>query len=159
MKSWLQDDNVEMYSTYNEGKCIAAEKFIRTLKNKIYKYMTSISQNVYFDKLDNILNEYNNTCHKSIKIKSIDVKSRTCFNFGAENNYKDPKFDVSDYLKISKYIDIFGKFNTPNWSEEVFVIKKVKNTVPWTEVIEDINDEEVVEHFMKKNCKKQIKQS
>ena len=126
MKSWLQDDNVEMYSTYNEGKSIAAEKFIRTLKNKIYKHMTSISQNVYFDKLDNILNEYNNTYHKSIKIKSIDVKSRTCFNFGAENNYKDPKFDVSDYLRISKYIDIFGKVNTPNWSEEVFVIKKVK---------------------------------
>ena len=109
MKSWLQDDNVEMYSTYNEGKSIAAEKFIRTLKNKIYKYMTSISQNVYFDKLDNILNEYNNTYHKSIKIKSIDVKSRTCFNFGAENNYKDPKFDVSDYLRISKYINFLEK--------------------------------------------------
>ena len=109
MKSWLQDDNVEMYSTYNEGKSIDAQKFIRTLKNKIYKYMTSISQNVYFDKLDNILNEYNNTYHESIKIKSIDVKSRTCFNFGAENNYKDPKFDVSDYLRISKYINFLEK--------------------------------------------------
>ena len=77
MKSWLEKNDIEMYSTHNEGKSVIAERFIRTLKNKIYKYMTSISKNVYIDKLDDIVNEYNNTCHRTIKMKSVDVKDDT----------------------------------------------------------------------------------
>ena len=68
-KKWLQDNDIVMYSTNNEGKSVIAERFIRTLKNKIYKYMTSISKNVYIDKLDDIVNKYNNTYHSTIKIK------------------------------------------------------------------------------------------
>ena len=114
-----------MYSTHNEGKSVVAERFIRTLKSKIYKYMTSISKNVnvYIDKLDNIVDEYNNTYHTTIKMKPIDVKDNTYINTSKEIN-KDPKFKVGDRVRISKYKNIFAKEYMPNWSEEVFVIKK-----------------------------------
>ena len=82
MKSWLEKNDIEMYSTHNEGKSIVPERFIRTLKNKIYKHMTSISKNVYIDKLDDIVNEYNNTKHRTTKTKPIDVKDNTYINFG-----------------------------------------------------------------------------
>ena len=83
-KKWLRD-NIVMYSTHNEGKSVVAERFIRTLKSKIYKYMTSISKNVYIDKLDVIVNEYNNTYHTTIKMKPIDVKDNTYINTDKKN--------------------------------------------------------------------------
>ena len=143
-----------MYSTHNEGKSVVAERFIRTLKSKIYKYMTSISKNVYINKLDDIVNEYNNTYHTTIKMKPIDVKDNTYVNTDKEINYKDPKFKVGDRARISKYKIIFAKCYTPNWSEEVFVIKKVKNNVPWTYVINDLNSEKVIGTFYKKELQK-----
>ena len=88
-KKWLQDNDITMYLTHNEGKSVVAERFIRTLKNKIYKYMTSISKNVYIDKLDDIINECNNTYHKTIKMKPIDVKDNTYINTGKDVNDKD----------------------------------------------------------------------
>ena len=83
-----------MYSTHNEGKSVVAERFIRTLNNEIYKYMASISKNVYIDKLDDIVNEHNNTYHRTIKIKPIDVKDNTYIDFGEEVNDKDPKLKL-----------------------------------------------------------------
>ena len=115
-----------MYSTNNEGKSVVAERFIKTLKSKIYKYMTSISKNVHIDRLDDIVNEYNNTYHTTIKKKPIDVKDNAYINTDKETNDKDPKFKVGDCVRTSKYKNIFAKGYTPNWSEEVFVIKKVK---------------------------------
>ena len=151
-KKWLRD-NV-MYSTHNEGKSVVAERFIRTLKSKIYKYMTSISKNVYINKLDNIVNEYNNTYHTTIKMKPIDVKDNTYINTDKDINYKYPKFKVGDRVRISKYKNIFAKGYTPNWSEKVFVIKKVENTVPWTYVINDLNGEEIIGTFYGKELQK-----
>ena len=90
-----------MYSTNNEGKSVVAEKFIRTLKNKIYKHMTSVSKNVYIDKLDDIVNEYNNTYHRTNKMKPIDVKDKTYINSIKEFNDFKIKFD--DHVRISKY--------------------------------------------------------
>ena len=113
-----------MYSTHNEGKSVVAERFIRTIKSKIYKYMTSISKNVYIDKLNDIVDEYNNTYHTTIKMKLIDVKDNTYINPDKEINNKDPKFKVGDHVRISKYKSIFAKGYMPNWSEEVFGIKK-----------------------------------
>ena len=104
-----------MYSTNNKGKSVAAERFIRTTKNKTYKYMTSISKNVYIDKLDNIIKKYNNTFHKSIKIKAVDVKDNTYINFKTEVNDKNPKFKVGNHVRISKYKDNFAKGYIPNW--------------------------------------------
>ena len=152
-KKWLRD-NVIMYSTHNEGKSVVAERFIRTLKSKIYKYMTSISKNVYNDKLDDIVDEYNNTYHTTIKMKPIDVKDNTYINTSKEINNKDPKFKVGDRVRISKYKNIFAKGYMPNWSEEVFVIKKIKNTILWTYVINDLNDEEIIGTFYEKELQK-----
>ena len=153
-KKWLQDNNIVMYSTHNERKSVVAERFIRTLKGKIYKYMTSISKNAYIDKLNDIVDEYNNTYHTTIKMKPIDVKDNIYINTSKEINNKDPKFKVGDHVRISKYKNIFAKGYILNWSEEVFVIKKVKNTIPWTYVIDDLNGEEIIGTFCEKELKK-----
>ena len=113
-KKLLRDNDIVMYSTHYEGKSVVAEKFIRTLKSKIYKYMTSISKNVYIDKLDDIVHEYNNAYHTTIKMKPIDAKDNTYINTDKETNDKDPKFKVGDRVRISKYKNIFAKGYTPN---------------------------------------------
>ena len=115
-----------MYSTHNEGKSIVAERFLRTLKSKIYKHMTAVSKNVYFDVLNDIVDEYNNTYHRTIKMKPIDVKSYFFAEYNDESNEKNPKFEVGDHVRISKYKNIFAKGYAPNWSEEIFVVKKNK---------------------------------
>ena len=114
-----------MYSVHIEGKSVVAERFIRTLKNKIYKYLTTISKNVYIDKLDDIVNKYNNTYHRTIKMKPVDIKPSTYIDYSKEINDEDPKFKIGDIVKISKYKKFFAKGYLPNWSEEVYVIKKV----------------------------------
>ena len=91
--------------------------------------MTSISKNVFIDKLDDIVNEYNNTYYRTIKMKPIDAKDNTYINVDKEVNDNDPKFKVGDRVRISKYKKIFAKGYTPNWSKEIFVIKKIKNTI------------------------------
>ena len=146
-----------MYSIYNEGTSVIAEQFIRALKNKIYKCMNSVSKNVYIDKLDDIVKKYNNTYHNTIKIKPVDVKSNTSINSSKENNNKDPKFKIGDIARISKYKNIFANGYIPYWSGEVFVIKKVKNTVPWIYVISDLNGEEIVGTFYEKELQKKKK--
>ena len=109
--------------------------------------MTSISKNVYIDKLD-IVNEYNNKYHTSIKTKPVMLKIIYIYIFfKKEINDKDPKFKVGDHVRISKYKNIFAKGYMPNWSEEIFIIKKIKNTVPWTYVINDLNGEEIIGTF------------
>ena len=153
-KKWLQNNDIVMYSTHIEGKSVLAERLIGTLKSKIYKYMTSISKNVYIDKLDDIVDEYNNTYHTTIKMKPIDVEDNTYINTDKKTNVKDPKFKVGDRVRISKYKNIFAKGYTPNWFEEVFIIKKAKNTVPWTYVINDLNGEEITGTFYEKQLQK-----
>ena len=103
-----------MYSTNNEGKFFIAQRFIRTLKNRIYKPMTLISKNVYIDKLDDIVKKHNNTYHTSIKMKPVDVKDNTYIDFKKESNDKNPKFKVGDHVRISKYKSIFAKEYMPN---------------------------------------------
>ena len=137
-----------MYSTNNEGKFVIAERFITKLKNEIYKYMTSISKNIYIDKIDDIVKEDNNKYQTSIKMKPVDVMDNTYINFKKEINDKNPTFKVGDYVRISKYENIFAKGYMPNWPEEIFVINKIKNTVPWTYVINDLNGEEIIGTFL-----------
>ena len=113
-----------MYSTYNDGKSVVAERFIKTLKSKICKHMTAISKNVYFDVVDDIVDEYNNTYHRTIKMKPIDVGDDSFAEYNEESDEKDPKFKVGDHVRISRYKNIFTEGYTPNCSEEIFVIKK-----------------------------------
>ena len=148
-----------MYSIHNEGKYVGVERFIRTLKTKIYKYMISISKNVYIDKLDDIVNEYNSIYHRKIKMKRVDVKDNTYIDsmelHSTElHSNKDPKFKVGHHVRISKCKNIFPKGYSPSWSEEVFVIKKVKNTVPLKYVINDLNGDEIIGVFCKKQLQK-----
>ena len=147
-----------MNSIHNEGKSVVAERFIRTLKTKIYKYITSLSKNVYIDNLNDIVNECSNTHHRTIKMKPVDVKNNTYIDSmelhsSKEVNDKDPKFKVSDHVRILKYKNVFAKGYTSNWYEEVFVIEKVKNTVPWTYVINDLNGDEIIGTFYEKKKK------
>ena len=130
-----------MYSIHNEGKSVVAEKFIRTLKTKIYKCMTSVSKNVYINKLDDVVGEYNNTCHRTIKMKPVDIKDNTYIHFKKEVNDKDRKFKVGDHIRISKYKNVSAKPYTPYWPEEGFGVSKIKNTVPCTYVVNDLNGE------------------
>ena len=118
-----------MHSTNNEGKSVIAERFIRTLNNKICRYMNSISKNVYIDKLHDIVTEYSNTYHTSIKMKTVDVKDNTYINFKKGIDKKDPKFTVGDHVRISRYKNVFEKAYMPNWSEKIFIIKKIKSTM------------------------------
>ena len=116
--------------------------------------MTSVSKNVYIDILDDIINKYNNTYHSTIKMKPVDVKSNTYAGSRKEISNKDPKFKVGDIVRISEYKNTFATGYTPNWSGEVFVIKKVKNTMPWAYVINDLNGKEIVGTFYEKELQK-----
>ena len=102
LKRFLKINNIEMYSTYNEGKSVVAERFIRTLKNKIFKHMAAVSRNVYFDVLDIIVDKYNNTVYRSIKMKPMDVTSNFYAEYNEDANEKDTKFKVGDHIRISK---------------------------------------------------------
>ena len=130
-KRFLKINGIEMYSTCNEGKSVVAERFIKTLKNKIVKHMTAVSKKFYFDVLDDIVNKNNNAVHRSIKMKAIDVTSDSYAEYNEDSSEKDSKFKVGDRVRISKSKNIFAKGYTQNWSEEVFVVSKIKNTVPW----------------------------
>ena len=98
-----------MYSAHNEGKSVVAERCIRTLKSKIYKCLTSVSKNVYIDKLDDIANRYDNTYHTAIKMRPIDVKPNTYIDSGKKINEKDPKFKIGGNVRISKHKNVFFK--------------------------------------------------
>ena len=141
---------------HKEGKSVVAEKFIRTLKKKIYKYMSSVSQNVHIDKLDDIVNKYSNTYHRTINMKLVDVKPNTDINSSQEINDKDPKFEMGNIVRISKYKNIFAKGYVPNWSEEVFVNKTSKTLFRRHVLIVILKAKKLLERFTKKDCKKQI---
>ena len=102
---------------------------------------TLVAKNLYIDKLDDIVGEYNNTYHRTIKMKPVDVKDNTYIHFKKEVNDKDRKFKVGDHIRISKYKNVSAKRYTPYWPEEGFVVSKIKNTVPCTYVVNDLNGE------------------
>ena len=152
----MKINNIEMYSTYNEGKSVFAERFIRTLKSKIFKHMGAVSKNVYFDVLDDILNKYNNTVHRTIKMKPIDVTADSYAKYNEDFNVTKPKFKVGDHVRISKYKNIFAKGYTQDWLEEFFVFSKIEDTVPWIYVISDFNGELITGGFYEKELQKTI---
>ena len=154
-KKWLSDNDIIMYSTFNEGKSVVAERFIRTLKNKLYKHMAATGKNVYYDVLDDIVNEYNNTKHSTIKMKLMDVKDNKRV-YIAEHNEKDSTFKVGDRVRISKFKNIFAKGYTPNWSREIIIVNKINDTVPFTYNIKDLNDEEIISSFYDRELQKSI---
>ena len=116
--------------------------------------MTANLENVYFNVLNDIVGEHNNTYHKTIKVKPIVVKYDSFAEYNEESNKNDLKFKVGDYARISKYKNIFAKRYTPNRSKDIFVLKQIKNAVPWTYVISDLNGEEIIDSFYEKELQK-----
>ena len=112
--------------------------------------------NVYYDVLDEIVNKYSNTINRTIKMKPMDDTSDSYAEHNEDSNKIDLKFNVGDHVRISKYKNIFAKGYTPNWSEELFVVSRIKNTVPWTYVISDLNGEPISGSLYEKNCKKLV---
>ena len=171
-KKWLSDNDINMYSTYKEGKSVVAERLIRTLKNKLYKHMTATGKNVYYDVLDDVVNKYNNTKHITIKMKPIDVGDNTTKSTAGpsslersaiarnkrvyvdEHNEKDSRFKVGDRVRISKFKNIFAKGYTPNWSNEIFIVNKINDTIPYTYNLKDLNDEEIIGSFYDRELQK-----
>ena len=151
-EKWLSD-NDNMYSTYNEGKSVVAERFIRTLKNKLYKHMTATGKHIHYDVLDDVVNKYNKTKHSTIKTKPIDVKNNKRVYID-EHNEKDSKFKVGDRVRISRYKNIFPKGYAPNWSSEIFIVNKINDRVPYTYNLKDLNDEEIIGSFYDKELQK-----
>ena len=144
-----------MYSTYNEGKSVVAERFIRTLKNKLYKHMTATGKNVYYV-LDDVVNKYNNTKHSTIKMKPIDVIDNKRV-YTDEYNEKDSRFKIGDRVRRSRYKNIFAKgYPPPIWSKEIFIVDKIKDTVAYTYNLKDLNDEEIIGSFYDKGLQKSI---
>ena len=155
-KKWLSDNNIIIYSTYNEGKSVVAERFIRTLKNRLHKYMTATGKNVYYDVLDDEVNKYNNTKHSTIKMKPIDVKDNNKRVYIDEHNEKESRFKVGDRVRISKFKNIFAKGYTPNWSKEIFIVNRINDTVPYTYNMKDLNNEEIIGSFYDRELQKSI---
>ena len=120
------------------------------LKNKIFKHLTAISKNVYFDVLDDFVSKYNNTVHRTIKMKPIDVTDDSYLEYNDNCNKKYPKFKVGDHVRISKQKNIFAKRYAPNWPEEVFVVSRIKNTVLRSYVVSDLNGAEITGSFYEK---------
>ena len=145
-----------MYSTYNEGKSVVAERFIRTLKNKLYKHMAATGKNVYYGVLDDVVNKYNNTKHSTIKMKPIDVGYNNKRVYIDEHNEKDSKFKVGDRVRISRYNNIFAKGYAPNLIREIFIVDKINDTVPYTYNLKDLNDEEIIGSFYDKELQEYI---
>ena len=156
LKNWLKDEGIEMYSTYNEGKSVVAARFITTLKNKLYKHMTAIGKNVYWNVLDDVVAKYNDTINRSIGMKPKDVKNDKKSVYVEESNEKSARFSVGDRVKISKFKNIFAKGYTPNWSKEIFVVNKIKNTAPWTYELKDLNDEDIIGSFYDRELQKTV---
>ena len=116
--------------------------------------MTSIGKNVYYDVLDDVVNEYNNTKHNSTIMKPKDVKNDNKREYIDEYNLKNARFNVGDRVRISKFKNMFAKGYTPNWSKEIFIINKINDTVPWTYSLKDLNGEEVLGSFYDRELQK-----
>ena len=152
-KKWLKDNDIIMYSAHNQGKSVVTERFIRTLKNKIYKHMTAISKKFYFSALDDIVDECNNTYHQTFKMKAVDVRKGSFAECNEETNEKDPKFKVGDHVR-NQSTRIFFLNDMLLIGVKKFLLSKKKNTVSWTYVISDLDGEEIVGSFYEKELQK-----
>ena len=161
-QKWLVENEIKMYSTFNEGKAVVIERFNRTLKNKMYKYFTANNTYKYVDVLPDLINEYNNHKHSTIKMTPTEASMKynekviknDVYSIDDKTIYKS-KFKVGDRVRISKYKRaLFDKGYTPNWSEEVFVIVGIQHTNPTTYIIKDYNNEIIEGSFYENELQK-----
>ena len=156
-KKWLNDNNIEMYSTFNEGKAVVIERFNRTLKNKMFKYFTANGTYKYIDILSSLINEYNNKKHSSTKLSPNELyfnKKQLKNSSRKKNNLLSYDFKIGDKVRISKFKKKFEKGYTPNWTEEIFIIYAINMTNPVTYLIKDLNDVPIKGSFYKQELQK-----
>ena len=147
-----------MYSTYNEGKSVFTERSIITLKNRIYKSLTSISKNVYTDKLNDIVNKYNNTYHKAIKMKPVNVKSNTHTDSSKEINGKGPKIRVSGIVITLKYKSFLKRFTLQIGLKKFLWLQMLRILCHGHISLMILMEKKLLELFIKKNCKEKRKE-
>ena len=146
MQEWLKNNDISMYLTDNEGKSVMAERFIKTIKAKIYKKMTTNDSKSYLSYLNKLVDQYNNTYPHSINKKPINA-DYSALTKKIETNPKVPKFKVNDRVRITKCKNIFSKVSSENWSREIFIINSVLKTNPWTYKCKDLNEEKIIGSF------------
>ena len=154
MKLWSQDNDIEVHSTYNEGKSVVAERLMRTLKNKSFKCMTSVSKNLYVDKSYNIMNKYNNTNHSTIKMRPVDVKLNKYIDFNKENYEEDPKVEVGDHVRIMKHKNIFAIDYLQIGLKNFLWLKRLKILCHGNMLLVILSLKKLLERFMENNYKK-----
>ena len=135
-----------MYSTYNEGKSLITESFIRTVKSKIYKGTTANDSKSCLGYLNKLVDHYNSTYCRSIGKKTINA-DYSVLTEKVETNPKACKLKISDTVRTTKYKNIFSKGYTENWSKEIFIIESLLKTNPWTYKIKDLNGEKLIGLF------------
>lgn len=150
MKGLLQQRDINMYSTYTTKKAAICERFNRTLKNKMWKLFSLRGSYKWIDILQQLISEYNNTKHRTIKLKPNEVNENneqhilnTVYSKYRFNPKEKRKFKIGDFVRISKYKHIFSKGYTANWTTEVFKIKKVQHTLPITYLLIDLNGRDI----------------
>ena len=158
IKSWLKTD-IKMHSVNDEEKSVVVEKFIRNLKNKIYKQISSILKNVHIDEVGDIVNEYNYTYHRTVKIKPADVKDDTYIDFDKEVIGKDPKFQFGDHVRILKCKNIFAEGLLPIAHKKFLQSVKLQTQYHGHMLLMILTVKRLLAHFMKKNCKETIKKN
>ena len=157
MKSWLEKNKIEMHSMHNEEKSVVTERFIRTLKNKIYKYTTSISKNVYIDKLDDLVNKYNNTYHSTIKMKPVDVKSNTYITLVKKLMKKILNLKLVIFLEYQSIKTFLQKAMFQISLKKFLLLQKIKILFRGHMLLAVLKATKLLESFTKRNCKKKSK--
>ena len=154
-KEWLLQNDIELYSTFNEGKAVIIERFNRTLKSRMYKQFTIQNNTIWYNIIDKLVDEYNETKHGSIKLTPVEASKKKNHGLVYFNLYGDieaskqkTKFKIGDEVRISKYKrKVFDKGFTPNWTEEVFTVDKIQYTNPITYKLKDLRGEDIQGSF------------
>ena len=161
MDQWLKSNDIERYNTFNEGKAVVVERFNRTIKSRMWKFFSANNTYRYIDVLDELIRQYNNSRHRSIKMNPVEASKKTNEPKTWNNLYGDrtmktrqPRFKVGDKVRITKRKTTFEKGYTPNWTEEVFGIKEIQNSKPVTYKLVDWNGDEIDGSFYEQELQK-----
>jgi transposase InsO family protein len=158
MDSWLKENNINRYSTYGEHKSAVVERFNRTLKTTMWKRFTALNTRNWVDMLDKLMFDYNKRYHSTIKMAPTEASKSEASDPPQPMNNRPtkgkPKFKVKDKVRISRTKGLFEKGYLPNWSEEIYEIVKVKNTIPFTYILKDMNNEDIVGSFYTEELQK-----
>ena len=161
MDQWLKSNNIKRYNTFNEGKAVVIERFNRTLKTRMWKYFSSNNTYNYTGVIDKLISQYNNSKHRSIKMKPKEASLKKNEAQVYNNLYGDltqelrtSKYSIGDNVRITKKKTTFEKGYTPNWTEEVFKIVGIQNSNPVTYKIQDLNGDEIDGYFYEQELQK-----